>query len=67
MLPEKRNLLTSFIRGGAEEFCRFFACSNPITIQTSDRKKQDKFLARIVQGTFSALPPYHVPLVKLEV
>jgi hypothetical protein len=55
MLAEKRNLLTSFIRGEAEEFCRFFACSNPITIQAYDRKRPDKSLARIVQGTFSDL------------
>jgi len=55
MLPEKRNLPTSFIRGEAEEFCRFFARSNPITIQTYDHKRQDKSLARIIQGTFSDL------------
>jgi hypothetical protein len=64
MSPEKQNVLTNFNREEAEEFCRFFAGTNPITIQTFDHKKQDKSLSKIIEGPF---PEIYQQLVELNI
>lgn len=63
IVPEKQNVLTSFNREEAEEFCRFFAGSNPITIQTFDHKKRDQSLLKVIEGTF---PDVYEELVELN-